>query len=118
MGQGRVPSASAACVKTATARTSEPKSKDALERVSVVLPAHNEEHNIVEAVRRALAAAEQVSDRQEVIVVDDGSRDATGALAAGLAARDARVRLVTHERNRGYGSTVRSGIRAARMDWG
>jgi glycosyltransferase involved in cell wall biosynthesis len=88
-----------------------------LESVSVVLPAHNEQDNIVDAVRQALAAAEAVSARQEVIVVDDGSADATAALAAAMAARDTRVRLVQHERNRGYGGAVRSGIRAARMDW-
>jgi glycosyltransferase involved in cell wall biosynthesis len=99
------------------AATSEHVWGHVLESVSVVLPAHNEEDNIVQAVHEALAAAEPVSERQEVIVVDDGSSDATAALATSLAARDSRVRLVQHERNRGYGSAVRSGIAAARMDW-
>jgi glycosyltransferase involved in cell wall biosynthesis len=85
--------------------------------VSVVLPAHDEEDNIVEAVRQALAAAESVSRRQEVIVVDDGSSDATAATALALQQKDSRVRLVQHPRNLGYGSAVRSGISAARMDW-
>jgi glycosyltransferase involved in cell wall biosynthesis len=85
--------------------------------VSVVLPAHNEDENIVEAVRQALAAAESVSRRQEVIVVDDGSSDATAASALALRQQDPRVSLVRHERNLGYGSALRSGISAARMDW-
>lgn len=97
--------------------TSETVTGRVLASVSIVLPAHNEEANIVQAVRQALAAAEPLSERQEVIVVDDGSSDATAALAAALAARDRRVRLVCHERNRGYGGAVRSGIAAARMDW-
>jgi glycosyltransferase involved in cell wall biosynthesis len=88
-----------------------------LESVSIVLPAHNEEENILEAVRQALDAAEAVSSRQEVVVVDDGSTDRTAAITAELAAHDIRVRLVRHERNRGYGTAVRSGIGAARMDW-
>jgi glycosyltransferase involved in cell wall biosynthesis len=88
-----------------------------LSGISVVLPAHNEEHNIVEAVRQALAAAETVSGRQEVIVVDDGSSDATLELASALAAGDQRVRVVHHAANRGYGGALRSGIGAARMDW-
>jgi glycosyltransferase involved in cell wall biosynthesis len=50
-----------------------------------------------------------------VIVVDDGSRDATAAIVEGIAAgRPGVVRLVRHERNRGYGAAVRSGIDAAR----
>jgi glycosyltransferase involved in cell wall biosynthesis len=55
--------------------------------------------------------------RQEVIVVDDGSHDATAEIAAALALMDDRIRLVRHERNSGYGSAVRSGIAAARMEW-
>jgi glycosyltransferase involved in cell wall biosynthesis len=85
--------------------------------VSVVLPAHNEEENVIEAVRQAIAATEALSMRQEVIVVDDGSTDATGALAGGLSSFEPRVRVVSHDRNRGYGSAVRSGIAAARLDW-
>jgi glycosyltransferase involved in cell wall biosynthesis len=88
-----------------------------LDSISIVLPAHNEEENILEAVRQALDAAEAVSRGQEVVVVDDGSTDRTAAITAELAAHDARVRLVRHERNRGYGGAVRSGIGAARMDW-
>jgi glycosyltransferase involved in cell wall biosynthesis len=88
-----------------------------LEGVSIVLPAHNEEDNIAEAIRQALAAAESVSNRQEVVVVDDGSSDATAALTAEIARRERRVRLVQHFHNLGYGSAVRTGIGAARMDW-
>ena len=88
-----------------------------LDGVTVVLPAYNEEENLAEAVRAAIAAAEQVSRRQEIVVVDDGSQDGTAALAAALAAMDSRVRLVRHEGNRGYGCAVRSGIGAARMEW-
>jgi glycosyltransferase involved in cell wall biosynthesis len=88
-----------------------------LDGVSIVLPAHNEEENLAEAVREAIAAAEPVSRRQEIVIVDDGSQDGTAALATALAAMDERVRLVRHEHNRGYGCAVRTGIAAARMDW-
>jgi glycosyltransferase involved in cell wall biosynthesis len=88
-----------------------------LDGLSVVLPAHNEAENLTEAIREAIAAAESVSRHQEIIVVDDGSQDATAALADAFAATDSRVRLVRHERNRGYGCAVRSGIAAARMQW-
>jgi glycosyltransferase involved in cell wall biosynthesis len=88
-----------------------------LEHLSVVLPAYNEEENLAEAVGEAIAAAERVSRRQEIIVVDDGSHDATAEIATALAVTDSRVRLIRHEDNRGYGCAVRSGIAAARMDW-
>ncbi|HEV2369765.1 MAG TPA: FAD-dependent oxidoreductase, partial [Acidimicrobiales bacterium] len=84
--------------------------------LSVVLPAYNEEGNIVEAVHRAGRVASRLCDDYEIIVVDDGSLDVTAKLVRSMAAQDTRVRLVAHERNRGYGEALRTGFRAARMD--
>jgi glycosyltransferase involved in cell wall biosynthesis len=64
-----------------------------------------------------MAAGELVADSHEVIVVDDGSTDATRDLAADLAHADPRVRVITHETNRGYGAAVRTGLAAARLEW-
>jgi glycosyltransferase involved in cell wall biosynthesis len=85
--------------------------------LTVVLPCLDEEANVEPAVGEALAAAEACASAVEVIVVDDGSRDATRARAERLAERDDRVRVIVHEDNRGYGAAVRSGIDAARMPW-
>ncbi len=85
-------------------------------RLSVVLPAYNEEDNIVEAVSRATAVAERLCVAHEIVVVDDGSTDETAPLVEQTFADDPRVRLVRHERNLGYGEAVRSGLRAARLD--
>jgi glycosyltransferase involved in cell wall biosynthesis len=85
-------------------------------RLSVVLPAFNEEANIVEAVARATAVADRLFADHEVIAVDDGSRDRTAELVRELAAQDPRVRLVQHPRNLGYGEALRTGFQSARMD--
>ncbi|HET6963614.1 MAG TPA: FAD-dependent oxidoreductase [Acidimicrobiales bacterium] len=84
--------------------------------LSIVLPAYDEEDNIVEAVHRAGRVASRLCDDYEIIVVDDGSTDGTARLVRSIAAQDSRVQLVTHDRNRGYGEALRTGFRAARMD--
>jgi glycosyltransferase involved in cell wall biosynthesis len=83
-----------------------------LEGISVVLPALNEEANVELAVTRARTAAARHCEQVEVIVVDDGSIDATADVA-----RRAGARVVSHAKNRGYGAALRSGFAAATQPW-
>src|ERR1700712_2786152 len=85
--------------------------------LSILPPCHDEAANVAAVVASALDVGALVADRLEVIVVDDGSDDATGEQVARLVAADERVRLIVHPSNRGYGAAVRSGIDAARMPW-
>ena|SRR5438067_2055903 len=90
---------------------------ETLPGLSIVLPCFDEVDNLAQAVAEAWRAARRVADRFEIIVVDDGSRDGTGEVARRLASCDPAIRVVAHERNRGYGAALRSGIAAARMPW-
>src|SRR5262249_35483106 len=56
-------------------------------------------------------------DGFELVIVDDGSSDATPAAAAALAAQHSEVRVVTHERNRGLTAALRTGFYAARGEY-
>jgi glycosyltransferase involved in cell wall biosynthesis len=93
----------------------------AFERLSIVYPMWNEEQYIRRAVRAAvdvcLTLREQGDIRDfEIVVVDDASTDATGALADELASREPRIQVVHHELNRKLGGSIRSGFRAATGD--
>ena len=85
--------------------------------LSIVLPCHQEAANVADAIRAAAAAGGRSSAEHEIIVVDDGSTDATSAVAARFVDGSGRVRLLVHAHNRGYGAALRSGIDAARMPW-
>jgi len=88
-----------------------------LPSLSLFFPCYNEEGNVERVVRAALEAAPRVADDIEVTVVNDGSRDRTGEVAARLAAEDPRVRVVSHPANRGYGAALRSGFDAATKEF-
>lgn len=85
-------------------------------RLSLVLPAYNEEGGIRQAVDEACAALAELTDAYEIIVVDDGSCDGTAAIVAELASQRRQVRLLRHTNNRGYGAALSSGFAAARYE--
>jgi dolichyl-phosphate beta-glucosyltransferase len=85
-------------------------------RLSVVIPAYNEQAVIGDTVRRVAAYLESRGDG-ELIVVDDGSRDETATIVTELAAQHACVRYLANDRNRGKGFTVRNGVLASRGNY-
>ena len=87
--------------------------------LSIFFPAYNEEANIREAVEEAIRVVEESPyvGLYEIIIVNDGSKDGTLALARELETLYPAVRVLDHGRNRGYGAALRSGIAAAKMDY-
>src|SRR5437773_7237985 len=87
-----------------------------LPKLSVVIPAYNEEHGIDAILDRVLAQREPLREggigELEVLVVDDGSRDRTAERVAAYS----DVRLIRHQVNRGYGAALKTGFSAATGD--
>lgn len=82
-------------------------------RLSLVIPAHNEEGAIAVLLREAFAVLPETL-LAEVIVVDDASTDATAATVSALLPTMPRLRLLRHARNAGKSAAIRSGVLAAR----
>src|SRR5215208_3226413 len=81
--------------------------------LSVVIPAYNEEKGIAEIACRVLSVAPDLKkagvDQLELLIVDDGSRDGTAQVAAGIPG----VSLIRHPRNKGYGAALKTGFSKA-----
>ena len=81
--------------------------------ISVFFPAYNDEASIAGLVCDALEVLPGLTDDFEVIIVDDGSTDGTPRVLDELAREDARLKVVRHEANRGYGAALRTGFASA-----
>src|SRR5262245_57966074 len=79
--------------------------------VSVVIPAYNEEVSVERVATQVHRVLNEASIPHEVIIVDDGSTDGTRVAAARSGAR-----VIPHQKNRGYGTALKTGILAARHD--
>lgn len=84
--------------------------------LSLVLPAHNEEPVIRQAVTEAVSALGTLGLDYEVIVVDDGSTDGTRAAALEAARAHPQVRVISLAKNVGYAAALRRGFREARHE--
>lgn len=83
-----------------------------------MLPAYNEQAIIERTVRHVAGVLSGLTSDFEIIVTNDGSRDDTGRVLADLqrCEPNLQLRVVTHERNRGYGAALASGFDAACKD--
>lgn len=79
-------------------------------KLSVVIPAHNEEGSIDKTVREAIATLEREEIEYEILVVDDASTDSTADLVAAISDDHRNVRCVRSSKPPGFGFAVRSGL--------
>ena len=82
--------------------------------LSLVFPVFDEEDNIGQLLEQVLETAPRLALDFEIVIVDDGSRDASAEVVEAVRNGEPRIRLLRHESNRGYGAALRAGLREAR----
>jgi glycosyltransferase involved in cell wall biosynthesis len=81
--------------------------------LSIVIPAYNEADGIGPVLTRLSTVMDASRVAYEIVVVDDGSTDGTARAVTALLGKLDRVRLVSHDGNRGYGAALKTGIHSA-----
>lgn len=94
----------------------DPLASDTPDRnISAILPVYNEEGAIEDTLRRLQRILESCTESYEILIVDDGSTDATGAILDAVSLPCCRV--IHNPVNTGYGYSIKKGFRAARHPW-
>jgi len=81
--------------------------------LSIFFPCYNDKGTIATLVLDAKRTAEKLTDDFEIIVIDDGSTDGSRELLRSLQDELPELKLVFHDKNRGYGGALQSGFKAA-----
>ncbi|MBN2058663.1 MAG: glycosyltransferase family 2 protein [Candidatus Saganbacteria bacterium] len=84
--------------------------------ISCFFPMYNEETNVKSVVCAALAVLSKSFKDFEIIIVNDGSTDRTARVVEDLNKLDGRIRLVSHEKNLGYGAALRTGFKVCKAE--
>jgi glycosyltransferase involved in cell wall biosynthesis len=85
--------------------------------VSLFFPVFRDERTVRRVTEKSLNVLKDVAEKYEVVIVDDGSPDRAGEIADELAREHACVSVVHHEKNRGYGAAIKSGLRKVQYEW-
>jgi len=87
-----------------------------MKKLSIILPAFNEEDNLVRVESELIPILENIVFDYQIVIVDDGSKDDTLCIAENLASRNKKIIVAKHERNRGLGAAIQTGIGKATGD--
>ncbi len=88
-----------------------------IKEISVFFPAYNLESQIKDTIENALKIIPKISDKYEIIVINDGSKDQTGKVISRLKSKYKNLIVITHRVNRGYGGALKSGFYNAKYQW-
>lgn len=88
-----------------------------IEKLSVFLPAYNEEANLERTIKNVIENLKKNVSIWEIVIVDDGSKDKTGAIADRLAKANKNISVIHHSPNRGYGAAFKSGLYGCKYPW-
>jgi glycosyltransferase involved in cell wall biosynthesis len=86
-------------------------------RISVIIPAFNEEATLKEAATKTADALTKYSAVYEIIIVNDGSTDQTSQVAMELTTLNVNIRVASHPENLGLAEAIRTGLGTAKFEW-
>ena len=87
-----------------------------MKSISVFFPAYNDERSIPILVENTIKTLSPITKDYEIIIIDDCSPDNVGRIADEIVKKNKKIKVIHHEKNRGYGGALRSGFKAATKD--
>lgn len=87
-----------------------------IKELSYFCPAYNEEENLETHVKRVLLVLEEIAEKYELLIVNNGSTDKTPEIADNLAKTHPSIRVIHHESNRDYGGALKTGFENCKFE--
>jgi glycosyltransferase involved in cell wall biosynthesis len=92
--------------------------KKIINELSVFFPCYNEEKNIKNTIQKTIPILKEITDKWEIILINDGSKDNTGKILEEIQSEyPKQIKIITHNPNRGYGAALKSGLYNASYQW-
>ncbi len=84
--------------------------------ISLFFPVYNDQNTVDQITDKSIKVLNQIADEYEILIIDDGSPDKSGEIADQLARKYSYVKVIHHEKNRGYGAAIKTGFKNCRYE--
>jgi glycosyltransferase involved in cell wall biosynthesis len=90
-----------------------------ISELSVFFPCYNEEKNLQNTIDKSITILDEVAQKWEIIIINDGSKDKTEVIAKKIKKqyKNKDITIITHNPNRGYGGALKSGLYNSKYNW-
>ena len=88
-----------------------------IDELSVFFPTYNEEGSIKSVVEKTKETLIKIAEKWEILIINDGSKDQTEEISQDLSKKDKRIKVISHNPNRGYGAALKTGFYNAQYQW-
>ena len=85
--------------------------------ISLFFPVYNDEKTIERMVLKSIDVLNDIAEKYEIIIINDGSPDKSGVIADEMASKYKGIKVIHHEHNKGYGAAIKSGFENAIYEW-
>ena len=85
--------------------------------ITLFFPVYNDAFTIPIMVEKSIKVLEEIANKYEIIIINDGSPDHSGSVADEFAAKYNAVKVIHHEKNMGYGAAIQTGFKHANFEW-
>jgi len=85
--------------------------------ISFFVPVYKDELTIKIVAERAVKLFNEIANNYEIIIVNDGSPDKSGDIAEELSLIYPQIKVIHHEKNKGYGAVLKTGVSASKYEW-
>jgi dolichol-phosphate mannosyltransferase len=84
---------------------------------AISIPAYNNEQTIEQVINESIDVLSKITDDYEIVVINDGSIDNTKKIIDNLANRNKNIRVINHEKNEGFGKTIKEVFTEPKKEW-
>jgi glycosyltransferase involved in cell wall biosynthesis len=88
-----------------------------INQISAFFPAYNEEKNIEKTILKANDILKKITKNYEILIINDGSTDKTKKIIEKLSKKNNKIKIIAHEKNKGYGASLISGFYNCKYEW-